>query len=472
MISFFIINFSTLAEKKAGKMEKQYLITVLAVLFATVHAIVEVEDFFPFGISNGDEYLESGDDTSSLEQNLSVMFPFFGYNHSSLWVNVNGAISFNAPISTYTPRCAPVHHEYRMISPFWADVDTQAETPTPRSAITYRESTASADLQKAKDEIVNAFPDLSHFNPTWSYIVTWYNVTFFHDIPTRTIRNTFQATITTDGRHSFAIFYYNKIQWTTGRASNGHHEKGIGGTPAQIGFDAGDYHNRTMLDVSCKDSVINVSSLSNVGKPGVFVFRIDSAEIIKPQIASIIAVREFPEGIKCPPNSIQLRTNESVCYSFHPSLSQFVVAERECNSFGANLVSLKNKYTGVYIPQLANLLFKHLEVEEFWTNAHRLIDESTFTWTDGKDFQYKNWKNNESEEKETINDCVAVNLEKGFWFPENCFSRLPFVCEFYGKGKEVPPTALVLEEFPDLPKHISNAQNEMDTPFSIYSMNY
>lgn len=176
-------------------------------------------------------------------------------------------------------------------------------------------------------------------------------------MPSRTIRNTFQAAITTDGRHSFAIFYYNKIQWTTGFASNGHSEKGTGGTPAQIGFDAGDSHNRTMLEVSCKDTVINISSMSNVAKPGVFVFRIDSAEIIKPD-PPMIASSSFlkSEEQKCPPNSIQLRTNQSVCYSFHPSLSQFVVAERECNSFGATLVSLKNKYTSVYIPRM----FYHL----------------------------------------------------------------------------------------------------------------
>uniref|UniRef100_A0AC34FLC4 C-type lectin domain-containing protein n=1 Tax=Panagrolaimus sp. ES5 TaxID=591445 RepID=A0AC34FLC4_9BILA len=258
---------------------------------------------------------------------------------------------------------------------------------------------------------------------------------------------------------------------------------GTGGIPAQVGFDAGDSHNRTMLEVSCKDSVINISSMSNVGKPGVFVFRIDSAEIIKPPQLDVTTTttqrpRLMTEGIKCPPNSIQLRLNESVCYSFHPSLSQFVVAERECNSFGANLVSFKNKYTGVYIPQLANLLFKHLEVEHFWTNAHRLIDGNTFTWTDGKDFEYKNWKNNESGEennqiflhfeKENINDCVAVNLEKGFWAPENCFSRLPFVCEFYGKGKQVPPTALALEEFPELSHHISDARTDMYITSGVY----
>lgn len=96
------------------------------------------------------------------------------------------------------------------------------------------------------------------------------------------------------------------------------------------------------------------------------------------------------------------------------------------------------------------MLFKHLEVELFWTNAHRLIDENTFEWTNGEKLQYTNWKNSESEEKKTINYCVAVNLEKGFWLAEDCFARLPFVCEFYANGKEVPSTALALEDFPGL----------------------
>ena len=45
--------------------------------------------------------------------------------------------------------------------------------------------------------------------------------------------NTFQAILVTNGRHSFAIFNYNLIMWTTGTASGGS-EDGLGGTPAQV----------------------------------------------------------------------------------------------------------------------------------------------------------------------------------------------------------------------------------------------
>ena len=44
----------------------------------------------------------------------------------------------------------------------------------------------------------------------------------------------------TDGANSFVIFLYadNGIQWTTGDASDGF--GGFGGTPAHVGFNAGD----------------------------------------------------------------------------------------------------------------------------------------------------------------------------------------------------------------------------------------
>ena len=50
--------------------------------------------------------------------------------------------------------------------------------------------------------------------------------------------NTFQAVLVTDGRHSFAIFNYNLIVWTTGTASGGN-DDGLGGTPAQVSDGVG-----------------------------------------------------------------------------------------------------------------------------------------------------------------------------------------------------------------------------------------
>ncbi|XP_021965748.1 protein mesh [Folsomia candida] len=89
-------------------------------------------------------------------------------------------------------------------------------------------------------------------------------------------RNTFQLALTTDGFHSFAIFYYNNITWTTGHASNGNPCTGLGGQPAKAGFDYGDGSTFYTIPTSCSADVINVTETSNVASPGKWVFRIDN----------------------------------------------------------------------------------------------------------------------------------------------------------------------------------------------------
>ena len=95
------------------------IIAFFCVFVIVALAAVEIYDFLPFGRMNGDTYLPSGDDTSSPGISISTNFNFFNHSYSKLWVNVNGAISFNQSIRTFIPKCAPVDGDYRMISPFW-----------------------------------------------------------------------------------------------------------------------------------------------------------------------------------------------------------------------------------------------------------------------------------------------------------------------------------------------------------------
>ena len=92
--------------------------------------------------------------------------------------------------------------------------------------------------------------------------------------------NTFQAVLATDGLLSFVIFLYadGEIQWTTGDASGG--ADGLGGTPAQVGFDAGDGIRYFAVPGSQTDEIINIASTSNVGIPGMWIFRIDGQEVV------------------------------------------------------------------------------------------------------------------------------------------------------------------------------------------------
>ena len=78
---------------------------------------------------------------------------------------------------------------------------------------------------------------------------------------------------------SFAIFLYadGEIQWTTGEASGG--TDGLGGTPAQVGFNAGDGVNYAAVPASRTADIINIASTSNVGVPGVWIFQINEEVI-------------------------------------------------------------------------------------------------------------------------------------------------------------------------------------------------
>ena len=86
--------------------------------------------------------------------------------------------------------------------------------------------------------------------------------------------------LATDDLLSFVIFLYadGEIQWTTGDASAG--IDGLGGIPAQVGFDAGDGIRYATIPGSQTDAIINITQTSNVGIPGVWIFRIDGQEVV------------------------------------------------------------------------------------------------------------------------------------------------------------------------------------------------
>ena len=114
----------------------------------------------------------------------------------------------------------------------------------------------------------------------------------------------------TNGINAFVAFLYadNLIQWTTGDASGG--TDGIGGTPAQVGFNAGDGVRYFSIPGSQTAAIVNIDTTSNVGVPGLWMFRVDQN-----------ATPSAPPGICCAPNnytcialSVQiLFTFENVC---------------------------------------------------------------------------------------------------------------------------------------------------------------
>ena len=104
----------------------------------------------------------------------------------------------------------------------------------------------------------------------------------------------------TNGTNAFVSFLYadNLIQWTTGDASGG--TGGIGGTPAQVGFNAGDGVHYFSIPGSQTAAIVNIDTTSNVGVPGLWMFRVDQND----------------PGICCAPNNYTCSTVSSdiICF--------------------------------------------------------------------------------------------------------------------------------------------------------------
>ncbi|XP_065911625.1 protein mesh-like isoform X3 [Dysidea avara] len=234
---------------------------------------IPLEQFYPFGSHVNDAFLLPNDDGSSQPITLSSDFPFFNQNFRNIYVSTNGAISFTRSISTYTPDQFPLNDSKEIIAPFWADVDT-----TGTGGISYRETTDPDLLSRADEDIKVAFPRSAGFSSSYLFIATWNRVGYYESKVDKT--NTFQAVLATNGLQSFVIFLYadGEIQWTTGDASSG--LNGLGGIPAQVGFNAGDGLRYAAIPQSRTNAIINITRTSNIGVPGVWVFRIDEEDVV------------------------------------------------------------------------------------------------------------------------------------------------------------------------------------------------
>ena len=90
-------------------------------------------------------------------------------------VNNNGAISFQTPVSQFTPDSFPLSGDLELIAPYWADVDTRGT-----GTVWYRETTEQVLLDRAESDIQAAFISQGNFVPTYLFIATWDRVGYFN----------------------------------------------------------------------------------------------------------------------------------------------------------------------------------------------------------------------------------------------------------------------------------------------------
>lgn len=230
-----------------SKLLRSSIATASLLLAASTSQAIALIDGMSGETTYGDLALPKNDDGSSSNLTLPFELNFYGTKYNSLFVNNNGNVTFNSSVGSFTPTAFP-NSSQPMIAPFWGDVDTSCE------------SCGNVYIGSPNDETV---------------VVTWNDVGYFPSESSKT--NNFQLVLRDQGSGDFDIeFRYDRLEWTTGGASGG--VDGLGGTPAQAGFDAGDQTNFFTLPGSRTADVLELQNTTNVaaGEAGLWSFAIKS----------------------------------------------------------------------------------------------------------------------------------------------------------------------------------------------------
>jgi hypothetical protein len=187
---------------------------------------------------------------------LGFSITYFGTSYSSVFVNNNGNVTFDAANAGFAPLAlSGVKHD--IVAPFYADVDTSAAGTVTYGPITYLGNPA--------------------------FCVNWTGVGYFLDHGDKV--NTFQLLLVSRadvGAGDFDIVMnYGTIAWETGDGNGG--TGGLGGTSASVGYSNGTAATPTtftlpgsgtpgsFLDINPTTGLIHYS---NDGVPGQQVYPI------------------------------------------------------------------------------------------------------------------------------------------------------------------------------------------------------
>jgi len=215
----------------------------------------------------GPNILPANDDGSTAAIPITSVFAnglnFFGHTYTSLYINNNGNITFNAPSGIFTPFQITGNTDNPIIAPFFADVDTRGGPGVSTGG-----NATGSDL---------VYWDVDTANHR--FIVTWDDVGYYSAHTNKL--DAFQLVLTDEGNGDFDIeFIYQAINWTTGDASGG--SNGLGGTVARAGFSAGDGNNFFELPQSGnQNAMLELPASSGSGGTGVYVFQVRNGTVVQ-----------------------------------------------------------------------------------------------------------------------------------------------------------------------------------------------
>jgi nidogen (entactin) len=165
----------------------------------------QYEDYFQYGLNHSLVLkLRGHDDHIYSDFKIRTGFRVYNQNFTSFDIDTDGKLNFRNRATGYSLR----------LLPFECDIDTRFEGSILHTEINQTNllDSIGADIRKACNG--------TWFNPTWAYSVTWYLVRPYYrkngDIlygSKSNSSNTFQIVLASNGRASFALFKYVRLDW-------------------------------------------------------------------------------------------------------------------------------------------------------------------------------------------------------------------------------------------------------------------
>jgi hypothetical protein len=210
--------------------------------------------------------LPANDDGSTGVVGLGFSANFFGTTYTQLFVNNNGNVTFNNPLSTFTPFGLTSTLGIPIIAPFFGDVDTRG---AGSGLVTYGTGTYNGDA---------------------AFGANWPNVGYFGGHTDKL--NNFQLVLVDRsdlGAGDFDIYFnYGSMTWETGDASGG--SGGLGGACAAAGFSNGSGDAGTNFEIAgshvcgalIDGGADQLMTATNDSVPGQFLFEVRNGVVVQP----------------------------------------------------------------------------------------------------------------------------------------------------------------------------------------------
>lgn len=162
----------------------------------------------PFGSEYGDISLDHGQYQTSDEMFLSPAFPYFGLNMTSIFVNLNGFLTFLFPCDAnqcFYARPLPITSP-PLIAALWNDyiVDNSSTT-----GVYYRITRDPEFLNNITNFVYEE--RYEHINFSYAIVVTWNELLERNSLNVFS-RNTFQTILVTNGYTSYVVFSYGRLE--------------------------------------------------------------------------------------------------------------------------------------------------------------------------------------------------------------------------------------------------------------------